>query len=116
MKLSQQCAPTQVVHVSQGVDYLLEVADTAHSQSYQELKASVDGSRGAAHWNGLLSGELPTFHVLKVNIRCWEDEVINQFLIKKNGRKYLLVINKIRQFVGVFLMCDLFRVFLYDLP
>lgn len=75
--------PTQVVHVSQGINYLLEVADTAHCQRYQELKAGIDRSRGAAHWDGLLSGKLPTLHVLKVHIRCWEDEVINQFLIKK---------------------------------
>lgn len=91
MKLPHWCVLTQVVHVGQGIDYLLEVADTAHGQCYQELKASVDRSRGAAHWDGLLSGELPTLHVLKVHIRCWEDEVVNQLLIKKKGRNDLLV-------------------------
>lgn len=85
------CLPTQVVHVSQGVDYLLQVADTADSQCHQELKASVDGSRGAAHWDGLLCGELPTLHVLQVHIRRWEDEVVNQLLIKEKGRNDLLV-------------------------
>lgn len=68
---------------------MLEVANTSNSQCYQELKASVDRSRGAAHRDGLLCGELPTFHVLQVHIRCWEDEVVNQLLIKNRGRNNL---------------------------
>lgn len=62
---------------------MFEVADTADSQCYKELKASVDGSRGAAHWDGLLCGELPTLHVLEVNIRCREDKVIYQLLMRE---------------------------------
>lgn len=107
---------TQVVHVSQGIDYLLEVADTADSQRYQELKTSIDRSRGAAHWDGLLSGELPTLHVLKVHIRCWEDEVVDQLLMKEKGRDdycnvrrnettrengYLLYISSFREVLAV---------------
>lgn len=69
---------------------MLEVAYTAHGKCNQELKASIYGSRGAAHWDGLLCGELPTLHVLQVHIRCWEDEVVNQLLIKKEKRSTLL--------------------------
>lgn len=79
--------PTQVVHVSQGINYLLEVTDTSHCQCYQKLKTSIDRSRSAAHWDGLLGGKLSTFHVLKVHIRCREDEVINQLLVQKEMKK-----------------------------
>lgn len=79
--------PTQIVHVCQSVCYLFEVADAAHSQGNQQLEAGIDGSRRATHWDGLLCGELPTLHVLQVNIRRWEDEVINQLLIKKRGEE-----------------------------
>lgn len=62
---------------------MFEVADASDGQCYQELKAGVDGGRGAAHWDGLLRGELPTLHVLQVDIGCREDEVVNQLLIKE---------------------------------
>lgn len=75
--------PTQVVHVSQGINYLLEVTDTSDCQCYQKLKTSIDGSRSAAHWDGLLGGKLSTFHVLKVHVRCRKDEVINQLLVQR---------------------------------
>ena len=71
---------TLVVHVSECVSDLFEVAHAAHSQRHQQLEASVDGGRAAAYWNGLLRGELPALHVLQVDIRRWEDEVINQLL------------------------------------
>ena len=70
---------------------MLEVADTAHGQRDQELKAGVDGSRSAAYWDSLLCGELPTLHVLQVHVRRWEDEVINQLLIESRGRNDLFV-------------------------
>lgn len=82
--------PTQVVHVSQGINYLLEVTDTAYCQCYQQFKASIDRSRGAANWDGLLCGKLSTFHVLKVNIGRREDEVINQLLVEKEMKNLLM--------------------------
>lgn len=81
--MPETTVPTQVVHVSKGINYLLEVTDTPHCQCYQKLKTSINRSRSAAHWDGLLGGKLSTFHVLKVHIRCWEDEVINQLLVQK---------------------------------
>lgn len=81
--------PTQVVHVSQGINYLLEVTDTPHCQCYQKLKTSIDGCRSATDWDGLFSGKLSTFHVLKVHIRCREDEVINQLLVQKEMKNHI---------------------------
>ncbi|KAF3843313.1 hypothetical protein F7725_002162 [Dissostichus mawsoni] len=42
-----------------------QVANTSYSQCHEELKASVDGGGAAAHWDGLLCGELPALHVLQ---------------------------------------------------
>lgn len=68
---------------------MFEVSYAANSQCHQELEASVDGCRSAAYWDGLLCRKLSTLHVLEINIRRWEDEVVNQLLPKNKWRNHL---------------------------
>lgn len=79
MTLTGYCG-ADVVHFSQRLDYLLEVPHAANSQCHQQLKASVDGGRRAAHGDGLLGGQLSVPHVLQVHVGRGEDKVVNQFL------------------------------------
>lgn len=69
---------------------MLEVAHAANGQGHQQLEASVDGGRGAAHRDSLLRGELPALHVLEVDVGRREDEVVDELLIREKRQREVL--------------------------